>query len=35
MHVQNLELCNSEPSAAGWIFFNKLPNNIKQISNDN
>jgi hypothetical protein len=31
----NLELYNSKPSVAGCIFCNKLPNNIKQIENNN
>jgi hypothetical protein len=31
----NLELYNSKPSVAGCIFYNKLPNNIKQITNNN
>jgi hypothetical protein len=30
-YVHNLELYNSKPSVAGCIFYNKLPNNIKQI----
>jgi hypothetical protein len=29
-YVYNLEFYNSEPSVAGCIFYNKLPNNIKQ-----
>jgi hypothetical protein len=33
--VHNLELYNSKPSVAGCIFYNKLPNNIKQIENKN
>jgi hypothetical protein len=33
--MYNLELHNNEPSVAGCIFFNKLPNNIKQTGNDN
>jgi hypothetical protein len=33
--VHNLELCNNKPSVAGCIFYNKLPNNIKQIENKN
>jgi hypothetical protein len=28
--VDNLELYNSKPSVAGYIFYNKLPNNILQ-----
>jgi hypothetical protein len=31
----NLELYNSKPSVTGCIFYNKLPNNIKQIENNN
>jgi hypothetical protein len=31
----NLELYNSQPSVAGCIFYSKLPNNIKQIENNN
>jgi hypothetical protein len=31
----NLELYNSKPSVAGCIFYNKLPNNIKQIEDKN
>jgi hypothetical protein len=31
----NLELHNIKPSVAGCIFYNKLPNNIKQIQNNN
>jgi hypothetical protein len=31
----NLELYNSKPSVASCIFYNKLPNNIKQIENNN
>jgi hypothetical protein len=31
----NLELYNSKPSVAGCVFYNKLPNNIKQIENNN
>jgi hypothetical protein len=34
-HGHNLELYNSKPSVAGCIFYNKLPNNIKQITNNN
>jgi hypothetical protein len=34
-YVRNLELYNSKPSIAGCIFYNKLPNNIKQIENKN
>jgi hypothetical protein len=34
-YVHNLELCNSKPSVAGCIFYNELPNNIKQIGNNN
>jgi hypothetical protein len=30
-YVHNLELYNSNPSVAGCIFYNKLPNNVKQI----
>jgi type IV secretory pathway VirB4 component len=32
-YAHNLELYNSKPSVAGCIFYNKLPNNIKQIEN--
>jgi hypothetical protein len=35
MHVYNLELYNSKPSVAACIFYNKLPNNVKQIGNRN
>jgi hypothetical protein len=31
----NLELYNCKPSVAGCIFYNKLSNNIKQITNNN
>jgi hypothetical protein len=31
--VHNLEPYNSKPSVAGCTFYNKLPNNIKQIEN--
>jgi hypothetical protein len=31
----NLELYTSKPSADGCIFYNKLPNNIKQVENGN
>jgi hypothetical protein len=34
-YVHNLELYNSKPSLAGCIFYNKLPNNMKQIGNNN
>jgi hypothetical protein len=34
-YEHNLELYNSKPSLAGCIFYNKLPNNIKQIENNN
>jgi hypothetical protein len=34
-HAHNLEPYNSKPSAAGCIVYNKLPNNIKQIGNNN
>jgi hypothetical protein len=34
-YVHNLELYNSNPSVAGCILYNKLPNNIKQIENNN
>jgi hypothetical protein len=35
-YVHNLELYSSKPSAAGCcIFYNKLPNNIKQIGSNN
>jgi hypothetical protein len=30
----NSELCNSKPSVAGCIFYNKFRNNIKQIGNN-
>jgi hypothetical protein len=30
----NLELYDSKPSVAGCIFYNKLPNNIKEIGNN-
>jgi hypothetical protein len=33
--VHNLELYNSKPSVAGCIFYNQLPNNIKQTENKN
>lgn len=33
--VHNLELHTSKPSVAGCIFYNKLPNSIKQIDNKN
>jgi hypothetical protein len=33
--MHNLELYNSKPSVAGCIFYNKLPNNVKQIENNN
>jgi hypothetical protein len=33
--VTLLELYNSKPSVAGCIFYNKWPNNIKQIKNNN
>lgn len=33
--VQNLEFYNSKSSVAGCIFYNKLPNNIKQLENKN
>jgi hypothetical protein len=33
--MHNLELYRSSPSAAGCIFYSKLPNNIKQIGNNN
>ena len=33
--VHNLELYNSKPSVAGCIFYNKLPNSIKQLDNKN
>jgi hypothetical protein len=32
-YVHNLEYYNSKPLVAGCIFYNKLPNNIKQIGN--
>jgi hypothetical protein len=32
-YVYNLELYNSKPSVAGCIFYNKLPDNIKEIEN--
>jgi hypothetical protein len=35
IYGHNLELYNSKPSVAGCIFYNKLPNNIKQIENNN
>jgi hypothetical protein len=35
IYRHNLELYNSKPSVAGCIFYNKLPNNIKQIENNN
>jgi hypothetical protein len=34
-YVHNLELYNSKPSVTGYIFYNKLPNNIKQIEHNN
>jgi hypothetical protein len=30
-YVHKLELCNSKLSVAGSIFYEKLPNNIKQM----
>jgi hypothetical protein len=33
--VHNLENYNSKPSVSGCIFYNKLPNNVKQIENKN
>jgi hypothetical protein len=33
-YIHNSELYNSKPSAAGCIFYNKLPNNIKQSDNN-
>jgi hypothetical protein len=35
IYGHNLEIYNSQPSAAGCIYYNKLPNNIKQIENTN
>jgi hypothetical protein len=32
-YLHKLELVNSEPSVAGCIFYEKLPNNTKQIEN--
>jgi hypothetical protein len=34
-YIHNLELYKSKPSAASCTFYNKLPNNIKQIGNNN
>jgi hypothetical protein len=31
-NIPNLELCNIKPLIAGCIFYNKLPNNIKQTN---
>jgi hypothetical protein len=31
----NLELYNSKASVAGCIFYNNLPNNMKQVTNNN
>jgi hypothetical protein len=33
-YVHTLELYNSKPSVAGCIFYNKLPNNIKQVGDN-
>jgi hypothetical protein len=33
--VHNFEFYTSKPSVAGCIFYNKLPNSIKQIDNKN
>jgi hypothetical protein len=33
-YAHNLELYNSKPSVADCIFYNKLPNNIKQAGNN-
>jgi hypothetical protein len=33
--MHNLELYRSKPSAAGCTLYNKVPNNIKQIGNNN
>jgi hypothetical protein len=35
IYGHNLEIYNSKPSVAGCIYYNKLPNNIKQIENIN
>jgi hypothetical protein len=35
IYGHNLEIYNSKQSAAGCIYYNKLPNNIKQIENIN
>jgi hypothetical protein len=34
MTVQNLQLYHSKPLIAGCVFDNKLPNNIKQVSDN-
>jgi hypothetical protein len=34
-YAHNLKLHNSKPSVEGCIFYNKPPNNIKQIGNNN
>jgi hypothetical protein len=34
-YLHNLELYSSKPPVAGCIFYKKLPNNIKQIENNN
>jgi hypothetical protein len=34
-YVHDLELYNNKPSVAGYILYNKLPNNTKQIENKN
>jgi hypothetical protein len=34
-YVHNLEIYSSKPSVAGRLFFNKLPNKVKQIENKN
>jgi hypothetical protein len=35
IYGHNLEIYNSKPSVAGCIYYNKSPNNIKQIENIN
>jgi hypothetical protein len=34
-YVHNLQLYKSKPTVAGCIFYNKLPNSIKQIGYNN
>jgi hypothetical protein len=35
IYGHNVEIYNSKPSAAGYIYYSKLPNNIQQIENIN